>query len=107
MNRPQTEILREIDRFEPGPTGDWLALDTFLAELWQTNISAPCLPTLFRIFERFPEDDGAGVFWSIVHGIESTNLDYERPLRESLSRQPSEFGRLMLRRLEKWNASIG
>jgi hypothetical protein len=102
MIRPQIEILVEIDRFEPGPTRSWRALDALLCELWQGSISMSCLPTLFRIFERFPEDDGAGVFWSIVHGIESTDLDYEELLRESLARQPSEFCQLMLLRLERW-----
>ncbi|HDR8953553.1 hypothetical protein [Burkholderia vietnamiensis] len=91
----------EIDQFKPGPAGDWRKLDTLLSELWQGDVSIACLPVLFRIFERFPEDDGAGVFWSIVHGLESSDLNYEGPLRESLLRQPSELGQIMLRRLEK------
>jgi len=101
MSRQQNEILLEIDRFMPSPTGDWRELDMLLSELWQGNVSTACLPVLFRVFERFPKDDGAGVFWSIAHGVESTDLDYEGPLRESLSRQPSDLGQIMLRRLEK------
>lgn len=101
MSRPLKEILLEIDQFKPSPAGDWRKLDTLLSELWQGDVSIACLPVLFRIFERFPEDDGAGVFWSIVHGLESTDLNYEGPLRESLLRQPSELGQIMLRRLEK------
>jgi len=101
MSRQQNEILLEIDRFMPSPTGDWRELDMLLSELWQGNVSTACLPVLFRVFERFPKDDGAGVFWNIVHGVESTDLDYEGPLRESLSRQPSDLGQIMLRRLEK------
>lgn len=106
MSRPQNEILLKIDQFKPSPAGDWRELDTLLAELWQVDVSMACLPILFRVFERFPEGDGAGVFWSIVHGVESTNLNYEIPLRESLLRQPSELGQIMLRRLEKWKASL-
>jgi len=106
MSRPQAEILLEIDRFEPSPAGDWRELDALLSELWQDTVSPACLPVLLRVFERFPQDDGAGVFWSIVHGIESTDLNYEQPLRESLSRQPSALGEVMLFRLEKWKASL-
>jgi len=106
MSRPQAEILLEIDRFEPSSAGDWRELDVLLSELWQGTLSPDCLPALFHVFERFPQDDGAGVFWSIVHGIESTDINYEQPLRESLSRQPSALGQVMLCRLEKWKASL-
>jgi len=104
MRRPQRDILAEIDGFAPGAPGDWRGLDALLSELWQGPIAVACLSTLFRVFERFPDDDGAGVFWSIVHGIELADLDYEKPLRESLSRQPSELGRIMLVRLEQSKA---
>jgi len=107
MSRPQNDILADIDQYEPSPEGDWLGLDALLAELWlTTEVSEACLPVLFRVFERFPDDPSAGVCWGIVHGIESTDLDYEPYLRESLSRQASELGEIMLYRLEKWKASV-
>jgi len=55
MSRQQNEILLEIDRFMPSPTGDWRELDMLLSELWQGNVSTACLPVLFRVFERFPK----------------------------------------------------
>ena len=58
-------------------------------------------PTLFGVFERFPDEDGAGVLWSIVHGVEGLDLDYEQPLRDSLARQRSDMGKIMLGRLER------
>lgn len=106
MSRQQSQILLEIDRFEPRSLGEWRELETLLAELWQGGVTMACLPVLFRVFERFPKEDGAGVFWSIVHGVESTDLDYEEPLRSSLFRQPSELGQIMLRRLEKWKELV-
>lgn len=107
MTRSQDEILSDIDQFEPIPEDDWLRLDALLGELWQTTeVTEACLPVLFRVFERFPEDPSGGVCWGILHGIESTNIDYEKKLRESLSRQPSELGRIMLYRLEKSKASM-
>ena len=58
-------------------------------------------PTLFGVFERFPDDDGAGVLWSIVHDVEGLDLDYEQLLRDSLARQMSNMGKIMLGRVER------
>ena len=99
MPRTLDEILRDIETFHP-THGAWLPLDDFLAELWEVGVSAMELPTLLRVFERFPEDDGAGVLWSIVHGVEALDVDYEQPLRDSIARQPSHMGRIMLGRLD-------
>jgi len=103
MNSSQNQILQDIDSFEPTPNGNWLDLERLLAELWQTEISQESLSTLFRVFERFPDEDGAGVFWSIVHGVEATDLNYGAALRLSLERRSSEFGELMMNRLNKSN----
>jgi len=105
MSRTQSLILHDIEHFVPSPAGSWRGLDSLLDELWQTNVSSDCLPVLFRVFERFPSDDGAGVFWSILHGIESTDLAYEQALRDSLGRRSSELGQVMLYRLEKSQAT--
>jgi hypothetical protein len=101
--RPAMAILRDIDAFVP-ENGDWRALDSLLGELWAVGVRQGQLATLFRVFERYPEEDGAGVLWSIVHGVEALSFDYESALRESLARQPSFMGRIMLRRLEKSRA---
>jgi hypothetical protein len=92
-------ILRDIDAFAPAD-GDWRALDALLSELWAVGAREGHLLTLFRVFERYPDDDGAGVLWSIVHGIEAMPVDYESALRQSLQRQASFMGQVMLKRLE-------
>jgi hypothetical protein len=98
MTRDTDEILADIDAFRP--VGElWLPLDDLLAELWDAGVPARALPVLFGVFERFPEDDGAGVLWSIVHGVEGLGCDYEKALRESLERRSSLMGRIMLGRL--------
>ena len=53
---------------------------------------------MLRVFERFPNDDGAGVFWSIVHGLEALP-DYEVEVLTSVRRVPSDMGVTMLGRL--------
>jgi hypothetical protein len=84
----------------------WLPLDHLLEELWGAGpITPQHLAVLFGVFERFPTEDGAGVLWSIVHGVESLPLDYEPSLRESWRRVPSQMAEIMLVRLE--NAGKG
>lgn len=101
MNR--AEILSTIGSFAP-VDGYWRPLDDLLAQLWGAGVSAECLPVLFGVFERYPDEDGAGVLWSILHGVEALDISYEQPLRDSLARQPSFMGQIMLDRLERANA---
>jgi len=99
--RSHSEVLKDIACFEP-VAGLWLPLDDLLNELWlagQPQVDA--LPILFGVFERFPEDHGAGVLWSIVHGIEALPYDYEPMLRDSHARVPAEMSKVMLVRLAK------
>ncbi len=92
------QILEEISLFEP--IGDeWLPLESLLEELWTFGVSEEFLPTLFGVFERYPDDDGAGVFWSIVNGVESLPFDYEPILMDSMDRKPSLMGEIMIKRL--------
>lgn len=99
--RQAAQILQQISQFHP-VDGQWLSLDELLVELW--SLGTPpldSLSVLFGVFERFPDDDGAGVFWSIVHGIESLPYDYAALLAESYRRRPSEMAQIMLARLAK------
>ncbi len=45
-------------------------LETALDTLFQSPLTERSLETLFRLFERFPNDDGYGIFWTMLHGIE-------------------------------------
>jgi hypothetical protein len=98
--RPTFTVLKDIEDFSP-MHGNWRHLDDLLDELWSGGVVEGQLPILFGVFERFPEEDGAGALWSIVHGVESLPFNYESVLRRSIARQPSYMGRVMLQRLEK------
>lgn len=76
-----------------------------LEELWEAGVLEEHLLTLLGAFERFPTEDGAGVLWGIVHGIEASPFDYDASLQRSIDRQPSFMGNLMLQRLEKSRAA--
>ena len=96
--RTSHDIVKDIGHFQP-QGGNWLKLQDLLTELWGTGEEENFTVDLLKVLERFPEEDGAGVLWSIVHGLEHFKT-YEAELIESLNRQPSEMGLLMLRRIK-------
>src|SRR5262245_40688164 len=97
MPRSTRDIAADIDAFQPR-NGNWLGLDALLEELWRDGSPQAVIPELLRVFERFPNDDGAGVFWSILHGLEALP-GYEQQLLTSIGRVPSDMGVTMLGRL--------
>jgi len=99
MRQPEP-ILQDLRAFSPVEE-DWRPLDELLSELWAVGVREADLAVLFGLFERFPDDDGAGVLWGIIHGLEALPFDYEPALRTSLARRRSDMGEIMLRRLEK------
>jgi hypothetical protein len=97
MARSAAKILADIRVFKP-VDGNWLPLDELLAEFWDTGKAKRHVRELLSVLERFPEDDGEGVLWSIVHGLEEVP-GYESELIQSIRRQPSELGVAMVGRL--------
>lgn len=98
--RSADALLDDIATFAP-LDGDWLLLEDLLGQLWAVGVGEEHLRTLFGVFERFPEDDGAGVLWGIVHGVESLPFDYEVELNRSMARRPSLMASIMRQRLER------
>src|SRR4051812_49484689 len=99
MARPAEQILADIDAFRP-VDGNWLPLDDSLGELWSVGVTQSAIPALLRIFERFPDEDGEGVLWSVVHGLESLP-GYEPILIASAELRPTPFKRIMVDRLRR------
>ncbi len=98
------EIVASLTHFEGS---DWDKLDQLLEQLWVTGAPEQGMKALFGIFERYPEDDGNGVFWTILHGLERLP-NYEPALVSSVRRQPTEFNVLMVNRiLNTGQESIG
>lgn len=95
--RTTQEILAEISNFHP-TNAEWVRLDSLLCELWEAGNPTSGIDTLLDVFSKYPEEDGAGIFWSIVHGIESLN-GYEPSLLKATIESPSLFGVIMLGRL--------
>ncbi|BDB29678.1 hypothetical protein Tamer19_06710 [Cupriavidus sp. TA19] len=91
------EIAHDIASFV-AKEDNWLPLDSLVAEPWQAGYPEQAIPQLLSVFERYPEEDGFGVVWTVLHGLESLP-NYEPELLRSLGRQPSEFGICMVGRL--------
>ena len=88
--------LAAIASFQPSEAHDnWRELDELVQGI-QADLAA--VPTLLRVFERFPRHDGHGVFWTMLHVIESVP-GYEAVLVEHVMRTPTEMGVTMLQRL--------
>jgi hypothetical protein len=97
MPRTTADIAHDIATFAPNED-NWLALDSLVAELWQAGHPEQAIPELLSVFERYPEEEGSGVVWGVLHGLEALP-NYEPELLRSLARQPSEFGVRMVGRL--------
>jgi hypothetical protein len=61
MARPTEDIAADIDAFQP-TSGNWLGLEALLEELWKEGSPQVAIPEMLRVFERFPDDDGAEYF---------------------------------------------
>lgn len=92
------KLSDKIARFEP-QNGSWLELERLFEEAFSSSDPTLYYTAIFNLFERFPNEDGAGVFWSAVHRMEAIG-DYEQQLLRFFRRFPSEMTKIMLRRLE-------
>jgi len=107
MTLSHLEIVEDLNKFGP-PCDDWEKLQKILDDLWRDGNPSQAIPELLAVFARYPADeDGCGVFWSILHGLE-TLTGYETHLLRSVQISPSEFGVMMLGRIRNANiATIG
>lgn len=95
------EIANKIEFFQY-KDGNWLDLDKLVIELWNSPHPEDGINSIFKLFQKYPIDDGSGVFWSILHGLET--LDYEQKLCSALLKKPFYIGIIMLIRIEKSGA---
>jgi hypothetical protein len=91
------DLDKALREFTPD-RGDWRPLETLLERAFASPDPRKFYPAMFNLFERFPDQDGAGVFWSALHGMEAVG-GYERLLLQYFRRFPSRMTRTMLRRI--------
>jgi hypothetical protein len=73
-------------------------LELLIAAITPSLATPELCRALFGIFERFPDHDGYGGFWTILHLLEKCP-DYEQHLLDSVRRQPTEFNLCMVNRM--------
>ena len=92
-------LIAEIDALPSVHTADHLSRSQALADRYCAAANAAeHLSVSFRLYERFPEDDGCGVFWSILHGIE-IHPESNGLVVDSVCRRRPQFPVMVLNRL--------
>jgi len=82
----------------PEDEGQLEQLAVSLDALDATKLNMNDVAQLLGIFDRFPDDDGFGGFWQILHLLEKAG-GYESALVDSVRRSPGEFNLMMINRL--------
>jgi hypothetical protein len=93
---PLDTAIREFSPVD----ADWRPLEILIQRAFSEPDPKVYYHAIFNLFERFPEDDGAGVLWSALHGMESVG-GYEELLLQYYRRYPSLMTKTMLRRIMK------
>jgi hypothetical protein len=96
MAQALSESLKNFD--SPHNEDQLRELERVVGSLLPEHCGKEEIRSLLGVFERFPDDDGYGIFWSILHFLEACS-DYEPLLVESVQRKPVEFNVQMLNRL--------
>ena len=92
-------LVESLEAFtDPQSEVQLQALDASLQAVSPDLCGVREIRALLSVFERFPEQDGFGVFWGILHALEGLK-GYEPELVASVHRKPCEFNVLMVNRL--------
>ena len=78
---------------------DWRPLESLFEAAFSSEDPRAYYHAIFNLYERFPDDDGAGVFWSALHGMERVG-EYEASLLAYFRKWPSLMTRAMLQRVQ-------
>jgi DNA repair ATPase RecN len=87
------DILSKIDSFNI-EENSWNELDIHITDLMNTENSEKGIVNLFKILERYHDRDDH-VLWEIGHATEDMK-GFEYELVNSLKRQPSDIGIMLL-----------
>jgi hypothetical protein len=94
-----TALISKLSAFtNPRDAAQLQELDAAVSHALAVGLSQSDKAALLALFERFPDEDGFGVFWSILHALEAAD-DYEHELVASVRRAPNLFNTLMVNRI--------
>ncbi|MFT3883275.1 MAG: hypothetical protein QM703_26930 [Gemmatales bacterium] len=93
------EIVAAIDQLASVDAVDDLnRLHELAVQYFACAGASEYLDVWFRLYERFPEDDAFGVFWTILHSVEA-QPNHGPLVVVSVRRSPSRFPVRMVNRL--------
>jgi hypothetical protein len=93
------EIITEIDSLTNLELAvDLSRLEEIMDRYFNHPRSAEFLDVWFRLYERCPDDESEGLFWAILHGLETYPIS-DRLVVNSVVRNPSEFPLMMVNRM--------
>ena len=98
MDKRAADLVADIDAWSFGPDDDLARLDALATEYFVRPDAADHVEAWFRLYERNPEDDGNGIFWTILHGLEGQPT-CAAAVVASVRRRPTEFPVLMVNRM--------
>lgn len=95
----ESATVQALSQFsDPQSETQLKALDTAVQAIKPEECGEAEFRAMLLVFERFPEDDGFGVFWGLIHALEACS-GYEYEMLASVARKPCEFNVLLVNRL--------
>lgn len=94
-----SSIVQTLGQFsDPQSEAQLKALDAAVQAIKPDECGEAEFRAMLHVFERFPDDDGFGIFWGLVHALEACS-GYESEMLASVARKPCEFNVLLVNRL--------
>jgi hypothetical protein len=98
MSRDICQVVADIDALPTADGDDLGRLQKLIDEYFASPVAAEHIDVWFRLYERFPEDHGYGVFWTILHGLEA-QPECDAAVVASVHRRPTHYSVMMVNRM--------
>ena len=103
MSRDTRNVVADIDALPTADGDDLGRLQELIDEYFASPAAAGHIDVWFRLYERFPDEHGHGVFWNILHGLEAQS-GCDAAVVASVRRRATHYPVMMVNRM--LNANI-
>lgn len=98
MSRDISRVVADIDALPTADGNDLVRLQALIDEYFVSPVADAHINVWFRLYERFPENHGHGVFWTILHGLEAQS-GCAAAVIASVRRRPTHYPVMMINRM--------
>jgi hypothetical protein len=102
VSRDIHNLIADIDALAALDISGCARLESLIDEYFASPVAVDHLDVWFRLYERFPDDDTHGGFWSILHGLEA-QPGCDAAVVVSVCRKPTFFPLMMVNRMLNGN----